>query len=971
MAAATIAQYDITWASDTSWGGMVEMLIRDAAAWDRNDDLFPFLRSYDIYAGHSWAGGHGCTNDGNNQESSSESLNFAAAVALWGSVKGDDEIRDLGIYLYTNEYTAVEQYWFDVDNEVFPVSFSHNCVGMVWGTGGVHSTWFSGEPEMIHGINFLPLTSASMYLGRNTDYVTDNYNEMVAENGGAEDVWYDIMWEYLALANPDLALSKFNDYPAYPVEGGETRAHTYYWLHNLKSMGQIDLSVTADVPNYGVFINNGIRTYAAYNPSFSAVTVHFSDGEMLDVPARQLASSNSVLPPQAPYAPIDFENSGYGADWDWEVFDNNYNPSLEIISNPYPTGANTSSIVAQFTALQAGQPWASCATTHGQDIGEFSFNEDNCIVKIMVYKSVISDVGLKFHASDGTSSGDIKVTNTLINQWEELTFDFSEKIGETNDQLVVFPDYDTDGREQTNIIYFDNITFSGLIQYDAPPVAADVPSHNEIANGVISIYSDSYTNITGVNYNPAWGQSTIVTTESIAGNEMLKYANLNFQGTDWNGNPQDISNLEYLHVDFWTANSTELGIYLVSGVFPTHTEVEYDFNITLQQWNSVEIPLSHFSNGGVSLADVRQFKVEGDGDIWIDNMYFWKPDDPANDDATLSDLLVDGVTVAGFSPTAYDYDVELPAGTTVVPTVTAVTNDVNASHIVTDAASLPGTTDIVVTAEDDTTVLTYSVNFTIASENEPTTAAPVPTEPEENVISLFSNVYSNVTVDTWSAVWDQADVTDVQVAGDDVKLYTNLNYAGIEFTSQTIDGSSMDNFHLDVWTPDITSVPSVFKVKLVDFGANGTYGGGDDLEHEIIFDSNTMDTGTWISLDIPMSDFTNLTTVEHLAQLLISGDPNTIYVDNIYFYTEITHLDAPENVAISISLSEVVLSWSAVSGAASYKVYSSDDPYTGFEEDTSGTFNSESWSTSIGDIKKFYYVKASTEEVRIKGFLSN
>ena len=43
-------------------------------------------------------------------------------------------------------------------------------------------------------------------------------------------------------------------------------------------------------------------------------------------------------------------------------------------------------------------------------------------------------------------------------------------------------------------------------------------------------------------------------------------------------------------------------------------------------------------------------------------------------------------------------------------------------------------------------------------------------------------------------------------------------------------------------------------------------------------------TGTWVALDIPLSDFTGLTTTGHLAQLIISGDPNVIYIDNVLLH---------------------------------------------------------------------------------------
>ncbi len=66
----------------------------------------------------------------------------------------------------------------------------------------------------------------------------------------------------------------------------------------------------------------------------------------------------------------------------------------------------------------------------------------------------------------------------------------------------------------------------------------------------------------------------------------------------------------------------------------------------------------------------------------------------------------------------------------------------------------------------------------------------------------------------------------------------------------------------------------------------------------------------------------------------------------------------PGNVTISVVSEVVYLSWDTVAGATSYKVYSSDDPYTGFQEDLTGTFNGESWSASAPNGNMFYYVKA-------------
>jgi hypothetical protein len=178
-------------------------------------------------------------------------------------------------------------------------------------------------------------------------------------------------------------------------------------------------------------------------------------------------------------------------------------------------------------------------------------------------------------------------------------------------------------------------------------------------------------------------------------------------------------------------------------------------------------------------------------------------------------------------------------------------------------------------------------SVTVTTVTGPQEAAPTPTRDPADVISLFSNAYDDVTVDTWSAPWDSADLEDVQIGGSDVKRYSNLVFAGIEFTSQTIDASEMTHFHMDVWTPDGTDPPAAFRIKLVDFGADGVFGGGDDVEHEITLNSGTtpaLVSGEWSRLEIPLSAFTGLTTRGHLAQLIISGDPNTVYVDNVYFF---------------------------------------------------------------------------------------
>ena len=325
-------------------------------------------------------------------------------------------------------------------------------------------------------------------------------------------------------------------------------------------------------------------------------------------------------------APINFEPGGHGANWTWTVFENATNPPLEIINNPQPSGINTSSKVAKFTALVNGNPWAGCESQHGADLGPFVLSASNSVIKIMVWKPVISDVGIKLVASSGWALPEIKVANTLVNQWEELTFDFSAYPNPPGtegqyDQIVIFPDFNMAGRTQTNIIYFDNITFNpaGTTPVE-PTVAAPTPPARDPAD-VISIYSHAYTNVPGTDFNPNWGQSTIVSFPQIQGNETLKYANFNYQGTQF-GAPINATAMQYLHLDMWTANATSVNVFCIS---PGPVETAYALPITPNTWVSYNIPLSAFTN--VNMAELIQFKFDGGNGsqvIFLDNIYFYK-----------------------------------------------------------------------------------------------------------------------------------------------------------------------------------------------------------------------------------------------------------------------------------------------------------------------------------------------------------
>ncbi len=205
-----------------------------------------------------------------------------------------------------------------------------------------------------------------------------------------------------------------------------------------------------------------------------------------------------------------------------------------------------------------------------------------------------------------------------------------------------------------------------------PQDAAPVPS--AAAGDVISLFSDAYNNVTDIDYNPNWGQQTVVTQVDVAGDNTLRYVGLNYQGTDFDANHQNVTAMHSLHVDYWTANTTELSLFLIS---PGPVETAYTFAVEQNTWVSEDIPLSAFAD--VDLSNVFQLKVVGNGTVFLDNLYF------RSDDAVVNvDTDNDGV------PDGDDLCADTASGDTVDVTGCVVDNPAPAPVPITPAPSSSG-----------------------------------------------------------------------------------------------------------------------------------------------------------------------------------------------------------------------------------------------------------------------------------------
>jgi hypothetical protein len=167
-------------------------------------------------------------------------------------------------------------------------------------------------------------------------------------------------------------------------------------------------------------------------------------------------------------------------------------------------------------------------------------------------------------------------------------------------------------------------------------------------------------------------------------------------------------------------------------------------------------------------------------------------------------------------------------------------------------------------------------------------SAPTPTRSPANVISIFSDAYTNVGVNYYNGYWAPWQTTisnDFKVGNDNVLNYTNFNFVGMEFSSPTVNASSMSHIHLDVFFPGAIAGGRQLRVIVVDFGADRVFGGGDDTRHSTTFTAPTLVTRQWVQLDIPFANMPGLTSRNNLAQIILEGgDNSSLYVDNVYFW---------------------------------------------------------------------------------------
>ncbi|MBZ9777674.1 carbohydrate-binding protein [Psychroflexus sp. CAK8W] len=175
--------------------------------------------------------------------------------------------------------------------------------------------------------------------------------------------------------------------------------------------------------------------------------------------------------------------------------------------------------------------------------------------------------------------------------------------------------------------------------------------------------------------------------------------------------------------------------------------------------------------------------------------------------------------------------------------------------------------------------------------------APDPTQPAENVVSIFSDAYQDIPVSRYNSFFEPFQNTlggVVPVGPESIISYTDLNFVGIVFNDvtfpseavQPVNATNLTHLHVDINVQEAIQANDRLLLQLTNYGASETVG-------SFLISGNQLVEDQWVSFDIPLSDFSGLGDKNRIGLLLFNSEdgPNNptisnIFLDNIYFYTE-------------------------------------------------------------------------------------
>lgn len=251
---------------------------------------------------------------------------------------------------------------------------------------------------------------------------------------------------------------------AFSVELGTVQSNSIELLMNATdNTEKIVYGITCGASNFTVNGKSGEESFFNMGMLIASTAYTFTV-TCKDAAGNPASNSPLVIiastKPAYPVPPIiDFETIGYH--WPWEIDQNGDNsPFLySVVVNPSVSGLNMTDSCAKFVVNASATAWANLTTL---GIDPFVVSNDNCMVKILVNKDVMSPFKLKFEDFPVLASFERSDSNTVINQWQWLYFDFSDEIGKSVAKMTLTPDVSF-ARALGSTNYFDQITFGSVL----------------------------------------------------------------------------------------------------------------------------------------------------------------------------------------------------------------------------------------------------------------------------------------------------------------------------------------------------------------------------------------------------------------------------------------------------------------------------------------------------------------------------
>jgi len=152
----------------------------------------------------------------------------------------------------------------------------------------------------------------------------------------------------------------------------------------------------------------------------------------------------------------------------WAQFANGTgtNADLNVVLNPLQNSVNNTDSVLSMHLYTGAEGWVGYYTDLDKLYTDFEypmnqiyFSDESYMMSMMVNKPLESSVRIKMERSlTGSPVFTVADTNTVVNDWEFLEFDFSSLIGHSFQRITIFPDGTSKAdRTEEFDVYVDNI----------------------------------------------------------------------------------------------------------------------------------------------------------------------------------------------------------------------------------------------------------------------------------------------------------------------------------------------------------------------------------------------------------------------------------------------------------------------------------------------------------------------------------